>query len=84
MQCLSVQKELDIIVLVPDPVVLILPKVLILCAKAKHWDIQWLVVWWVRPNNKRNQNHEPGVVELGLTILLRLLRILYQLIQQKL
>ena len=46
-QCLTVQRELNVIILFPDPIILILPEVLVLCTKEHHWDIQQLVVQWV-------------------------------------
>ena len=41
------QEELDVIVLLPHFVLLVLPKLLILCSMEKYWDILWLVIEWV-------------------------------------
>ena len=41
------QKELCVIVVLPDLVFLVLPEVLVLGTVEKYWDIQWLVIRWV-------------------------------------
>ena len=83
-QGLAMQKELDVINRLADLVLLILPEVLILCAKAKHWDIHRMVVQWVGPQNERDQDEQPGVMKFVPRFLLLLFRIAYQFIQQEL
>ena len=53
-QCLTMSKEINFIVFLVDIVFLILPKVMILCAEEKNQYIQWLVIQWIGPKNKRN------------------------------
>ena len=83
MECLCLQKKLDVIILLPICMFLLVPQVLVPCTMEWHWDIHLYRVWWVGPQSEGYQDEQLGVMKFVGGLFLGLHGIIYQLIQQK-
>ena len=80
MQCLYMQKELDVVILLSFLILLVFPQILVLRAMARKCDIYRNIVWWVGPQGEGQHDEQPGVMKLVVGIFLGLCGVIYQLI----